>query len=218
LHVPTFKDNAAIADISNVIDLIKRYMKKMKNSNKQYPAQTGKYIVKVKNGRGWNNFSTARFHISVGQDYHEGDKFEATMKWATYRFDKVIICVNDTLQRHNYMYRENLCGIAAYNKAEAAGREWIERNYKFIQSLSNYEITRWDEWRSNAAYDEQYEKIIDLYNSRHDFRELINIEIMEFWKRRRLKEGSENLSDFDGFKKNVHRIPPRRNCGLFYDV
>src|SRR5688572_6281343 len=92
---------------------------------KQYPAQTGSYAVKVKNGRGWHAYDVARLPISVGQSYHEGEKFKATLRWLQPRFKKIVICVNDTLQRHNF---SNISDNEAFFKAEAAGREWIERN------------------------------------------------------------------------------------------
>lgn len=173
----------------------------MKNFNKQYPPQTGFYTVKVKNGRGWDAYSIARFHISVGQAYHEGEKFLATMEWAKHRFSKIIICVNDTLQRHNYIYRDHMSAELAHHKAEAAGREWIERNHQSIKTLPNVVIKRWDEWRSMDNYKAQYDQIVHLYMTDNNFRNMINNEIMEFWKRRRIKEGIENLSDFGGFKK-----------------
>ena len=71
----------------------------------QYPPQDGAYAVKVKNGAGWNAFDTARLQISVGQPYHEGDKLAATADWVRHRFGRVIVCVNDTLQRFNHAFQ-----------------------------------------------------------------------------------------------------------------
>lgn len=174
----------------------------MKNSNHQYPPQTGPYAVKVKNGRGWNSYSTARFQISVGQEYHEGDKFKATMQWAKHRFEKVIICVNDTLQRHNYLYDGSVLNSEqAFLKAEAAGREWLERNLFAIRTLPNFEIYRWEEWRSLPEYEDQYKEVISLYTANSDFRDTINQEIKFFWDRKKARTRAQELPDYGQFKK-----------------
>ena len=47
---------------------------------------------------GWAAYSAATLLISVGQPYHEGEKFAATVAWASRHFERVHA---DTLQRHN---------------------------------------------------------------------------------------------------------------------
>jgi len=104
---------------------------------KQYPPQTGAYAVKVKTGAGWQEFDTARLQLSAGQPYHEAEKLRATFNWVGQRFEKVIICANDTLQRFNHEM-DGLTPSEAFSKAESDGREWIERNISSIRSLPNY--------------------------------------------------------------------------------
>ncbi len=173
----------------------------MKDSKKQYPPQTGIYTVKVKNGRGWNVYSTARLQISVGQQYHEGEKLKATVEWAKHRFDKVIICVNDTLQRYNFIYKDNLSEKEAFNISEVAGREWIERNINIIRTLPKYELYRWEDWRNREDFSAQYQDITELYHSSIDVRSLIQEDVLQFWKRRQLDGTASNIN-FDVFKKN----------------
>ena len=172
----------------------------MKNSNNQYPAQTGKYAVKVKYGGGWSSFKTARFHISVGQEYHEGEKFKATMDWAKHRFEKVVICVNDTLQRHNYAYSSDLSSEEAFRQSEAMGEEWIQRNLPVISQLPNCELYRWEDWRGREDYTTQYNYIVDLYNKVPVVKAFIDEEVMIFWKRRSIKTGEKDYS-FTKFKE-----------------
>lgn len=172
----------------------------MSDSKKQYPPQTGAYAVKVKNGRKWNAYSTARFHISVGQSYHESEKFQATMQWAKHRFDHVIICVNDTLQRYNYTYKESISDVDAMLKAENAGREWIERNLHTIRSLPSHEIIRWNNWLNHQDFPSQNQFVQDLYLSDENVRSLIAADVMNFWKRRNVREGAETYSDFEKFR------------------
>jgi len=66
-------------------------------SDFNYPPQTGEYKVMVKSGAAWRDYDTARLEISVGQPYHEGAKFEATVDWVKHRFSHSIVSVNDTL-------------------------------------------------------------------------------------------------------------------------
>lgn len=172
----------------------------MKNSKKQYPPQTGVYAVKVKNGRQWDAYSTARFHISVGQEYHEGEKFKATMQWAKHRFDKVIICVNDTLQRYNYVYKEGVSDSEAMMMAENAGREWLERNLPTIRALPSCEIIRWNSWLDHSDFSSERSFVQDLYDADENVRTLISTDVMTFWKRRKVREDGETYADFEKFK------------------
>lgn len=171
----------------------------MKNSN-QYPQQMGAYAVKVKYGGGWSSFKTARFHISVGQEYHEGEKFKATMDWAKHRFEKVVICVNDTLQRYNYAYKTSLSPEQAFLESQRLGDEWIERNNPVIETLPNYELHRWEDWRNREGFASQYNYILELYNKVPLVKDLIEQDVMTFWKRRSIKEGSPDYS-FASFKE-----------------
>jgi len=173
----------------------------MKNSKNQFPAQTGTYAVKVKSGNGWRAYSTARFQISVGQEYHEGDKFLATMQWAAHRFDKVVICVNDTLQRYNYMHQFGLSELEAKSRAETAGREWIERNIQAIRALPSCEIYRWDQWLGHTEFCAEHESVLKLYHDAPEVRELIQADVFEFWKRRKDKSANDLYADFARFKK-----------------
>ncbi|GEM_PF-915534 len=172
----------------------------MKNSKNQYPSQTGKYAVKVKYGGGWSSFKTARFHISVGQEYHEGEKFKATMEWAKHRFEKVVICVNDTLQRYNYLYKSSLSPEQAFSQTEKLGQEWIDRNLPIIQSLPNYELHRWEDWRNSDDFASQYNYVLELYNKVPLVKDLVEEDVLTFWKRRVIKEGTPDYS-FVRFKE-----------------
>lgn len=155
----------------------------MKNFN-QYPAQTGDYAVKVKSGAGWQNFDTARLQISVGQPYHEQAKLEATINWVKHRFDRVIICANDTLQRFNFEF-DGLSCDEAYKVSENEGREWLERNIALLRTLPSVEIYRWDHWRQQAQFQQSHERTLELYENNIEFKEAIDQNVMDFWNRRK---------------------------------
>lgn len=138
----------------------------MKNYN--YPPQEGTYVVKVKNGAGWRGYNTARLQISVGGERHEGEKFKATIDWASHRFDRVIVCVNDTLQRFNYM-DQGLSESEAYDRSLEAGRLWLLRHMDEISTLPDFRIYRWEEWKG-ADFKTAYQKVLKLYRESDEFK------------------------------------------------
>jgi tRNA-dependent cyclodipeptide synthase len=155
-------------------------------------------IVKVKRACEWDSFDTARLQISVGQDYqdyHEGEELKATVKWAGANFKKVIVCVNDTLQRHNLEFM-GLSPEQALEKSEAAGREWIERNWKVLSSLPNVEIIRWNKWDQNYLPMMQ-----SRYNDNPTFKRVIDGEVTHFWNRQKDRFGYAD-SQFEIFAQH----------------
>lgn len=160
------------------------------------------YTVKVKNGAGWRAYNIARLQISVGQAYHEGEKFLATLNWTDERFEKVIICVNDTLQRHNYEFAGHT-PEDAFKISEAAGRDWIERNYTRIkEELSNYEIIRWEQWKADPAYEYGMDLMRRLYSDNNIIRQDVEKEVDSFWKRALKRGDAPPASRYKEFKEH----------------
>lgn len=166
---------------------------------KQYPPQNGYYAVKVKNGAGWSGYSDARLQISVGQEYHEGEKLNATFNWVADRFDTVTVCVNDTLQRFNHMFT-GMSEEEAYSKSESDGREWIERNQARWRHLPNIKIVRWDTWKNDPNFKDKLSEAKKRYDEDSSFRNEVDQEILSFWQRR-LSSGDANKDDYERFKK-----------------
>ncbi len=83
--------------------------------------------------------------ISVGQEYHEGDKFGAALEFAHNRFDRVVVAVSDASQRYKMAIDGTPLELAD-KIATAAGSAWILRQ---TDALDEYkpEITRWNDWR-----------------------------------------------------------------------
>lgn len=131
----------------------------LQKSFNAYPAQIGLYAVKVKNAADWKGHECARLHVSVGQAYHEGDKFAATTEWARGRFGKVVVCVNDTLQLTNKMFEEGMARPEAFAAALDAGDAWIARN---SGSLSGCDVVRWDEWKGGKDFAPTYRSVLKL--------------------------------------------------------
>lgn len=167
--------------------------------SRQFPPQTGPYHLQVKNGAGWHDFDTARLHISVGQPYHEGDKFRAQAEWIRHRFDRAIVCVNDTLQRHNMMF-DGMSEERAADQSARLGAEWIERNKVALRILPAVAIHRWADWTARPDFAAEHERVKALYDGDADFRKAVDDEVLSFWQRRRKKTGLADDFRFDAFK------------------
>lgn len=156
-------------------------------AKKQYPEQSGPYLVKVKSNQStdaWQNFDTARLQISVGQEYHEGDKLRALTNWCRARFNKVVFCVNDSLQHYNLMFEKSLEEDAALSEALSMGDEWLRRNMPVIKGVENVKIVRWDEWKARPAYPKGFLQVEWLYTNNMEFKAEIDRNIDAIWKRR----------------------------------
>lgn len=156
----------------------------MKSSKeRQYPPQTGFYKIKVKEGAAWRFFDACRLQISVGQEKHEGKKFDATIDWASQRFQKIVVCVNDTLQRFGLMADFGLSESEAREQALQAGNRWIGQVLA-LHLDKNPEIIRWDHWLRHPDYSLMRKKMDDLYGKNRVFRDAVESEIDVFMKRR----------------------------------
>ncbi len=147
-----------------------------------------KYKVKPLKKGGDQSLSTARLDISVGMEYHEGAKLEATVEWAKSRYQSVIISVADTLQRYNLN--------GDYALSLALGDEWIERNQDIIKGCI---IQRWDDVINHPYYD--IRRVQALYLSNRAFRLLIEDQInsLKFQKTSREASVEYLLEEIAGF-------------------
>ena len=91
--------------------------------------------------------------ISVGQQYHEGEKFNSSIKLVNKHFSFCNILVGDTLQRHTLRINHPDISVSdSYYLAKNSGEMWIERNMQYISTLTiPHKISRWDEWINYSA-------------------------------------------------------------------
>lgn len=165
----------------------------------QYAPQTGEYAVKVKNGSTWRSYKTCRLQISVGQAYHEGAKFEATINWVKERFEKVIICVNDTLQRYNSLYLSDTPADISEERWNTLGNEWIGRYNHLFSSIPDCRIYKWNDWRLQSGYDTIRQQVDMFYKTNNTFRDAITGNIREFWERNSAGSCGKESANFDSF-------------------
>lgn len=164
----------------------------------QYPAQTGAYKVFVKD-KGWREHRVARLQISVGNPKHEGDKFFALTEWAAARFDKVILIVSDTLQRHNIAVDHGISLDEAYQVSALAGQRWLKENKAALENLapSQRQITLWDEWMTHRDYVATLNEIHGLYQSSATVRQIVDEKAEGFCNRQASAQSIAQCRDFD---------------------
>lgn len=153
---------------------------------KQFPPQTGAYAVKVKSEQStapWQAFTVARAQISIGQDYHEGEKLAALSAWLAPRFESVDICVNDTLQRFSLMFDHDIARDAAFATALHDGDTWLARNGALF-TAPHVNLIRWNRWLEDSRFADTHAKIATLYQSNTEFHHAIDGNIQSLWERR----------------------------------
>ncbi len=172
---------------------------------RDYPQQKTPYIVKVKSGQStdsWRDFDTARLQVSVGQEYHEGDKFSSLVSWCTGRFNKISICANDTLQRFNMMFEQGIEEDEAQATSSKIGAEWVERAMPVIEGIEKAHIIRWDEWKAQTQFSKGRMCSEWLYANNNEFKAAIDQNINDIWSRRKKTDPvTYNDKNYEGFRK-----------------
>jgi tRNA-dependent cyclodipeptide synthase len=104
------------------------------------------YRVRVNGCPGWAEHRVCTLGISVGQPYHEGEKFAATVEWAARHFERIRVDVSDTLQRHR-LIGEGVPAAQAVAATRCKGNEWIMRALPVLSVCGRpYAVVRWDDW------------------------------------------------------------------------
>ncbi|KWI52069.1 hypothetical protein WT72_21550 [Burkholderia pseudomultivorans] len=137
---------------------------------------------------------TALLLISVGKEYHEGDKLAATVdKINVSAFGRCVIAVADTLQRHNY---NTGSAHSNYRRSRERGDAWLAQNAGILAKLSmRREVLRWDDLLRRDDYTQYYHLITNEYYSNHEYRHAINGTIDVFAERNGLVRGTQAHED-----------------------
>lgn len=164
---------------------------------KQYKPQTGLYRIKPRDN--FRKYGTQKclIGISVGQEYHEGDKLQSMIDWAKERYDNVEILLADTLQKHNFIFLDGINEDMALEKSLKNGDEWIKRNNR---ALGNLKINRWDELYKEARNEGLIVSVHDTYKKNDEFADEIDNTIRKFFERNSLnRKDLYNKKSFELF-------------------
>ena len=136
--------------------------------------------------------STVLLMISVGQYYHEGEKFEKTVLKLGKRCKDCVVMVNDTLQKYTLKIGSKQTLEQLSHIAKHAGDMWIYRNQPALDKMGvPYIFKRWEDWLNCTDYNEAREQVDSLYNYDNNFRQAIKATTDRFIERYiKRKEGT----------------------------
>ncbi|GAB18148.1 hypothetical protein GOEFS_047_00070 [Gordonia effusa NBRC 100432] len=128
--------------------------------------------------------------VSVGADYHEGEKLGATVDLLNRSgFARVTVAVADTLQRHNV----DASPAQAYHQTRRRGDQWLARNQPLLDLLTaDVDVLRWDDALSDPNYPRALDEVRSVYQTNRDYAVAIESTIDRFVARR-----GEGLPDED---------------------
>jgi tRNA-dependent cyclodipeptide synthase len=129
--------------------------------------------------------SACMLPISVGQKYHENDKFIATIELINSQFGECTVVVADTLARHTSLKEsENDTDDTIRQRLRIKGDEWIKRNAKALKKLTiPHKIVRWDEYLEHQKYQNKRKRIESLYTDDQPFKKAVEGAMAGFLRR-----------------------------------
>lgn len=133
-------------------------------------------------GEWGRQFETVRLEISVGQEYHEGEKLQTAVDWAKRNFNRAVLIVGDRIQGYNLAISTGISLKQAFEISTKKGDEWLQRNADVISGM---EVTRWNDWLHHPEYLTNRAQISRLYASNDEFREKVQRQISNVWERRK---------------------------------
>lgn len=140
--------------------------------------------------------SSCLLTISVGQEYHESEKFKSTITLINASFKNCKIMLYDTLQRYTMALVQNKKPEYFYDIAKQEGDLWLARNRKYFDDLDNLtEIIRWEHWLTHPDFASKKLQVMDLLVHDVDYKVTFEETIDQYLSRyqRRL----ENSDNFD---------------------
>jgi tRNA-dependent cyclodipeptide synthase len=147
------------------------------------------YRVRVNGCPGWAEHRVCTLGISVGQPYHEGEKFAATVEWAARHFERIRVDVSDTLQRHR-LIGEGVPAAQAAVLSRRKGDEWIMRALPVLSACGRpYTVIRWDGWLRHQDYAGVYGAYSRLAESDPALRAAVKADVEGFLARQARRGG-----------------------------
>jgi len=100
--------------------------------------------------------STCLLTISVGQEYHEGEKLEAILTLINTSFKSFSILLGDTLQRYTIALNDHHAPEYFHSTTLMQGEEWLKRNEPSFKKLTGFQnVIRWDAWLKDPLFIEK---------------------------------------------------------------
>lgn len=128
---------------------------------------------------------TACLAVSVGQEYHEGEKLKAVVEGINAQYRQVIVDVADTLQRHNLALENGLPLNEAHMETRRLGDKWLNRNRNILNTFTiPVRIDRWDNRLNHPDYEKTRQAFNLLYQENPIFRQAVGKDVRGYIHRR----------------------------------
>ncbi len=144
--------------------------------------------------------------ISVGQSYHEGKIFEASIQLLNHHFDSCVIMLCDLLQRHTYQMESSLVGFATNDYAVREGDAWLMRNKNILSQLNiACDIRRWSEQLYSQTYKTARTEIDAFYKDNIQYRLSVD-EVASNFARRKLAANKLDPEQHGGLLRKYYEL------------
>lgn len=143
------------------------------------------YKIVVNKSQGWNThgLDACSLDISMGNPNLTGQKFLALALWANERFQKCIVNLGDTLNRHNLPEYASSPFLAT-QLARKMGDEWLKQNDYALKCFTvPFAVERWDHWLGHPEFAHIHETLKGHYQKDVFFRSAIDSDILTFMRR-----------------------------------
>lgn len=132
----------------------------------------------------WRSFKQCELGISPGNAYHEGQKLESILAWATEHFDHCLLTLSDTMYRHNFM-AQGLSADSALIASEKLGQNWLAQNQSALMPyLEKIKIKHWNEWLHHPDFEKTHNELMKYIAKSYDLKQALNLDIQSFMARK----------------------------------
>ncbi len=153
--------------------------------------------------------------ISLGQKYHEGEKFILTIELVNIRFGECTIVIADTLGRHAALKEsEEDTDEMVQQKLRDKGDKWIEQNAGALKKLTiTHKIVRWDKYLQHSEYQTKRNMIESLYKEDEPFKKAVEGSIANFLRRYKQQRQDKEGYDLDkAFRDSLEYV--KEECAV----
>lgn len=136
--------------------------------------------------------------ISVGQESHEGERFESTIELINKTFGVCSVSLYDSLQRHTMALNSNNDPEDFHALANKQGDLWLERNKVSLDKLNNLQtIFRWDTWLNHPDFARYRQELKELLANDSSYKDIFDFTVEKYLNRyckqaRLIKDFKEN--------------------------
>ena len=128
--------------------------------------------------------STCIMPISIGQKYHDGEKFLAIIKLINKSFKACTLFVADSIYRHTLKITDSSSDPILYQKAALKGQLWLDYNRHILSQLTiPHHILRWDYWLQHPDYLKWHAVISKFYGTNAVYQHALDETIVAFLTR-----------------------------------